>query len=242
MIEMIPTFHMTDAPMVHTAAAEVSSTKALSFAKESSAPVAFDNLDAENFTILGGALCFDIEALTVDGFVDQYSVDGWSSRDIPFEWTQTWCRRHHCAFLHSDLIRRRSMGLEAAHRYSCEKFVLGLERLRTEKLSPVGQSILVHCTIGEKLYLKALQSIPVERIKVWCGASSVDPACWVLYLPQNRIEFLYNRYVWPYWKVLVNNEGRLWLKHGRAIPYQFLVTFALAKEFFKHAFTRLTLF
>lgn len=59
-----------DAPMIDAAAAEVIPTKAMQSDKEFPAPAGLENVEADDFMTLGGAPWFDIEALSVEGFVD----------------------------------------------------------------------------------------------------------------------------------------------------------------------------
>lgn len=49
---------------------------------------------ADDYTILETAPRFDIDALSVDGFTDEHSTDGWLPEDLPLEWTRTCCWRN----------------------------------------------------------------------------------------------------------------------------------------------------
>lgn len=101
----------------------------------------------------------------MDGFVNQYAIDGYLSGDISLEWTASrcWCNQYACSY--NDFIRRRGDGPAALRREFYEKNIRGLERLRTEVLCPVGEAILVHRTLDEIEYIKVIHDIPDERLE-----------------------------------------------------------------------------
>lgn len=53
---------------------------------------------------------------------------------------------------------------------------MGLDRLRTEKLCSVGESMFVPRRCGEVDYLKCLRALPAEPLEAWRRAAWVDPA------------------------------------------------------------------
>lgn len=85
--------------MVDESTSEVVSVKVLPTGKEFVAPSAFADVEADNFAVLGSAPWFEIDALAVEGFVDQYAMDGWLPGDIPLEWTWSLCWRHNIVSL-----------------------------------------------------------------------------------------------------------------------------------------------
>lgn len=77
--------------MTDAVSAEVIPMICLPNGKKFPAPSVFSNIEADDFATLGGAPYFDVDALAVDGFVDQYAFDGFLPGNIPLEWTQSWC-------------------------------------------------------------------------------------------------------------------------------------------------------
>lgn len=59
------------------------SAKLLTSEKAFTVPSFFEDVDADNFLVLGSAPRFDIDVLVVEWFVDQHETDGWLAGDIP---------------------------------------------------------------------------------------------------------------------------------------------------------------
>lgn len=157
-------------------------------------------------------------------------------------WTPTWYWRNQFAYADAHLARRCSEDIVSARHNFCGKVICGLQRLRTEILFPVENTMSVYCALGEVHSLCALRDIPEERLSACRGASCIDMAAWICDLSQLRVEFRFLRKNAPYWNLFPKNKRRFRSTHDWAINYQCLSTFGLGAEFFRRALTRLTPF
>lgn len=85
-----------------------------------------NNISVDYYWSFGCAPLFDVEALEVNGFVDQFAVDGWWPGEICIEGIRTWAWRHQCSRRDEDLIRSRGVALSDVRRELCEKLMSGL--------------------------------------------------------------------------------------------------------------------
>lgn len=161
---------------------------------------------------------------------------------VSIEWAQTWSWRNQFACYYGDLIRPRRDSLLEVRDESCDKVLKGIELLCTDRLSRLGESMFIWRTKGEVDYLETFRSITGERLESWRGTTVIDPAAWVWDRAQLHVEFSCLRKNSTYWNMFCRNECHLRSKHGCFIPYQFLATFGLGSEFFRHTFACLTAF
>lgn len=118
----------------------------------------------------------------------------------------------------------------------------GLERLRGDFLCPLGESMFLHRTRGEKDYPEDLWETPDVRLDASRGAPYVDGAVWVWNKARLGVQFRNLRKNGRYWNIFSRTEGRLRSNHGLAVPNQWPATFCLCSEFFRRALGRLTPF
>lgn len=80
-----------DASMIDSSTAVIVKTVCLPLDKDHPAPSTFVKVYSDDLATLGSAPWFEIEALVVDVFVDQYSIEGYLPRNLQLDLTRTWC-------------------------------------------------------------------------------------------------------------------------------------------------------
>lgn len=75
---------------------------------------------------------FDIEAINVDTFVDQYTIDGWLPLNIALKLTRKLCWIRPCAWVDTDLIRCSSEELSVSWQSYFKNVIRELEHLKKD--------------------------------------------------------------------------------------------------------------
>lgn len=63
----------------------------------------------------------------------------------------------------------------------------GIERLRTDKICPLRESMVTYRSKGAFDYLEVLRSIPAEHLESWSETTLINPASWVWERAQLRV-------------------------------------------------------
>jgi hypothetical protein len=208
------------------------------------APSRYDDDDwFDKPELLGWAPWFNTAALNQGDIVPRYAWNGWLPGGVPLAVTETWAWRNQFACYDADLFIGHNRTLRGVRCDFAIEAQSGFDRLKTYiPCNPDRSGMFLVRTRGEVDYLEHLDAIDPNVIEGWRGQNIVSNDAWVWPRAQIVAEFRYMTSRGRFWRVYIRNERRLRARHGRAIPYHCLTTFALRGTYFQRAFAELTQF